>query len=147
MNPRACLFAALLVSPVLTPVFSQETAPAPAFDLRSDAIRQIIRETAATQFAAVRESDPAPAESKADEFVYIPPEPRAPVQEAKINLPEPPSGSDDFLSQVVSIVLEETLGIADADSVTTSNEILKCRVQKETRTGSSPAVDNCPIAD
>jgi hypothetical protein len=142
MNPRAFLFAALLVPPVM----AQEPAPAPAFDLRSDAIRQIIRETAATQFADVREAEPAASDTRTTEFVYEPPEPRAPVQEAKINLPEPTPGPDGFLSQVLSIVIDEALGIDDGDRITASNEMLQCRVQKETR-NSPPGVDNCPSAD
>jgi hypothetical protein len=69
------------------------------------------------------------------------------VQESKVTLPEPAPRSDGLLSEVVSIVLEETLGIEDDDGITFSNDMLRCRVQKETRSGPAPGVDNCPTAD
>jgi hypothetical protein len=70
------LLAVLLAPPALT----QETAPplaasstSPHFDLRSDAIRKIIRDTASTQYANVQEPRPAVAESEPAEFHYVPP--------------------------------------------------------------------------
>jgi hypothetical protein len=155
VNPRILVLAALLSSPGLAQEAESVSMPAPVenasppaarFDLHDEAIRKVVRDTAATQYANVRETERSPPESTPAEFVYVPPEPRPQVQETKINLPEPTPASDGFLSQVISIVLDETLGIEDDDGITASNDMLRCRVQKDTRS-SPPGVDNCPVAD
>jgi hypothetical protein len=146
MNPRPWLLAALLASPVWSqePASESPTPSAPSFDLRSDAIRKIVNDTASTQFAYVREVEKSSAKTEDADFKYVPPEkPVAPAREPPPKLPARPPESDGFLSQVVDILVDELLGTDDIDDVTVSNELLRCRVQKDLKT-SPPGADNCP---
>ncbi|MEO8064535.1 MAG: hypothetical protein ABI821_17495 [Pseudomonadota bacterium] len=146
MNPRTYLMAAFLISPVWAqePAVEAPVTAAPSYDLRGDAVQKIVRDTAATQFADVQVSDKPPVEAKPAEFVYVPAEKvPAPPSEPFRRLPEAPPRSTGFWSAVVDTLVEEALGIEDYDDVTASNDMLRCRVQKETKTG-APGVDNCP---
>jgi hypothetical protein len=76
MHSRMYLFAAFLV----LPAWSQEPHAKPpepavsAFDLRSDAVKKIVHDTAASQYASVREANKVPEKSETEAFVYVPPE-------------------------------------------------------------------------
>jgi hypothetical protein len=149
MNPRAWLLATLLASPVWSQEPAAETPKpsGPSFDLRSDAIKKIVNETASTQFADVREAEKPSAKSENADFKYVPPEkPVAPPREPPRKLPTPPPREDGFLSQVVDILFDEMLGTDDVDEVTVSNLLLRCRVQKDLKT-SPPGTDGCPSMD
>jgi hypothetical protein len=51
------------------------------------------------------------------------------------------------LSSIFDFLIAEALGDdQDDDVVTTSNEMLRCRIQKEQKT-SPPGADRCPTAD
>lgn len=151
MNSRAYLLVALLVSPAWSAEPTVE-APEPtvrSFDLRTDAVKKIVRDTAATQFSSLRVSDKPSVEAEPDEFVYVPPEePPAPMPEPSRKLPAPAPRSDSFLSAIFETLIEEALGIEgnDPSDVTFANDVLRCRIQKEQKT-SPPGVDNCPSAD
>ncbi len=140
MNPRVCLLAALFVS---SAAWAQE--PERAFDLRSDAVRKIVRETAAAQMPIVQvaESETVKAEPK---FTYEPPEKPPEVRETPVRLPDPAPKSDGLFAAVIDIAVDELLGI-EGDDVTASTDMLRCRVQKETNPLPPGGKDNCPRAD
>ena len=116
-----------------------------SFDRNSESIKKIVRDTAATQSSAVQPSEEKPAKRDPATVVYVQPEkPPAPVRESP-RLPDAPSRSDGFLSAVFETILDEVLDVED-DDVTSRNEMLRCRVQKEQKT-SPPGIDNCPNAD
>jgi hypothetical protein len=147
MNSRAYLLAVLLVSPAWAaePAAEIPVTPAPSFDLRSDVVKTILRKTAATQFSNVLVPDKVPVKAERAEVVFVPAEkPPEPVIETP-RLPDAAPRSHGFIPAVVDILIDEALGAGDKDEVTASNEILRCRVQKEQKT-SPPGVDNCPIA-
>ena len=155
MSPRVCLLAALLASPA----WAQEPAAPQRFDLHSDAVRKIVNDTATTQVPSFQIVEQAPdkadaAKTEPAEFEYVPPEkPPAPVSKPKPRLPDPPPKPEGFAEQAVEILFDElfdhAIGIDDDDGysdVDFANDMLRCRVQKETRTG-APNVDNCPAAE
>lgn len=127
------------------PVVNAETA-APAFDLRSDSVRQVVRDTAATQYADTRETLAKPVESTPKVVRYEPPE--KPAEFSEISLPsEPPPQLSAPLTAILDIAVSELLGIEPVDDVTAANEILRCRVQKDIRSAPQPGTDHCPQAD
>jgi hypothetical protein len=144
MNSRAILIAALLASPA----WSQEH-----LDLHSDAIKAIVRNNAASQYSDARVTEQASSKGDPVEFVYVPPEDsldEVPVREApkQPSAPEVVSASkgNTFLSSVFEILIDEALDRDEDDGITSSNEILRCRIQKEQKT-SPPGIDNCPSVD
>jgi len=141
MNPRVCLLAALFVS---SAAWAQE--PEPAFDLRSDAVRKIVRETAAAQMPIVQVADSGTVNAEPAGFTYVPPEKPAEVREIPVRLPDPAPKSDGLFATLVDIAVDELLGI-EGDDVTASNDMLRCRVQKETNPLPPGGKDNCPRAD
>ena len=149
MNLRAFLVVGALF---VLPAWSQEPASQLAvltpqsFDRNSESIKKIVRDTAATQTSAVQPPEEKPAKRDPATVVYVPPEKLpAPVHEPPRQLPEAKSRSDKFLSAVFETILDEVLDAED-DDVTSRNEMLRCRVQKEQKT-SPPGIDNCPNAD
>jgi hypothetical protein len=139
MYLRACLLALLLASPA----WSQE----PGFDLRSDAIRKIVSETAASLYVHVRLADKAPVAAEPDVLEYEPPaKPPVPVRRAPARPSRPLPEDNGFLSAVFEILFEELLGTGDGiDDITFSNLMLKCRVQNEFPP--PPGPDLCPEED
>ena len=149
MNSRAFLVVgALLVSPA----WSQEPAPQAAvltpqsFDRNSESIKKIVRDAAATQSAPVQLTEEKPAKRDPATVIYVPPEKPAPVSEPPRRLPDASPRSDGFLSAVFETILDEVLDIEADDDITSSNEMLRCRVQKEQKTA-PPGIDNCPSVD
>jgi hypothetical protein len=148
MNPRAWLLAALFASPA----WSQEPGPdatalsARSFDLRGDAVRKIVNDTASAQVVAVQVVETKSAVADSDEVVYVPPEKQKKPVPQKISLPmATPDTSDGPISSLVDVLLDEVLGI-DADGVDTENLMLNCRVQKEFKT-SRPDPGICVYED
>jgi hypothetical protein len=96
-------FRALLLSGALlvSPAWSQETA---GFDLRSEAIRDIVRATAATQFRAVEiQAEKAAAPKSAATVRFVPPEKPERTERAA---PAPPAPeSNGFLSAMFETVI------------------------------------------
>jgi hypothetical protein len=141
MNSRAFLVVALLASPA----WSQEP-----FDLQSDAVKKIVHDAAASQYGNVQVAHEAPAETRRREVEYVPPEDleEVPVREAATQ-PAPAAAApqpDGFLSSMFEFLIAEALGNDEDDAITTSNEMLRCRIQKEQKT-SPPGEDRCPTAD
>ena len=125
----------------MAPAWSQEPA---AFDLKSDAIKNIVSATAATQFADVQIEDNAPVKTETAAFKYVSPE--KPVAAAPDLPSKPPAQtprSDSFVSAMFDILVDELLGIEDDDGVTVSNEMLNCRVQRDLKT-LPPGTNVCP---
>jgi len=149
MKSRVFLIAAVLASPA----WSQEAA-APAvkpLDLRSDAVKKIVHDVAASQYGNARLAAEAPVEAERREVEYVPPEDleEVPVRETakQPDAPAPARPPDGFLSSIFDFLIAEALGDdQDDDVVTTSNEMLRCRIQKEQKT-SPPGADRCPTAD
>lgn len=152
MKSRAFLMVALLASPA----WSQDPAPevaapvAKPLDLRSDAVKKIVHDTAASQYGDAQVSHVAPVDGERREVEYVPPEDleEVPVREVAEQPPAPPPApeSDGFLSSMISFLIAEALGNDQDDEITTSNEMLRCRIQKEQKT-SPPGEDRCPTAD
>ncbi|HEX6637753.1 MAG TPA: hypothetical protein VF033_08870 [Steroidobacteraceae bacterium] len=142
MLSRAWILAALFVAPCL--------AQEPAFDLNGDLVRKIVRDAAASQSASVLVSEVPPAKAEPAVFNYVPPEPKpAPARTVARTKPAAPTQQDGFLSQLFDVLVDEWLGVDDVDDfddITAANELLRCRVQKETKAG-APGVDNCPTMD
>jgi hypothetical protein len=146
MQIRTCLLVMLLATPAWSDEPAAETSqPAvQSFDLRSDTIKKIVHDTASTQYANVQLAQISPVKSEAEELRYVPPEkPEAPVREPPRELPASSSPSSGFLSAAFDILFDELLGTSDVDEVTASNDMLRCRVQKDLKT-SPPGPDNCP---
>lgn len=148
MNTRAYLIAALLASPA----WSQEPAanpPAPVaahFDVHSEAVRKIVRDTAASQYSTVRVSNEAPIAAAPLEANLDPVPVRESPDQAPTPAPAPESQSSRLLSSMFGFLIAEALGNDEDDDITTSNEMLRCRIQKEQKT-SPPGIDNCPSVD
>ena len=100
MKYRAVLLLGALLA---SPAWSQET---PSFDLKSDAVRNIVRTTAATQFATklVEEKTPDPAEKTVH---FVPPE-KQPAKERSAPRPMP-APRDGFVSDLVTSLIEHEL--------------------------------------
>jgi hypothetical protein len=147
MKPRAFLIVALLASPA----WSQQ----PAFDPRSDAVKKVVHDAAASQDADARPTPETPADGERREAEYVPPdEPleelpvlgREPASQAPAPAPAPAKKSDGILSTMFEFLLEEALHVDEYDDVSNSNDMLRCRVQKEQKS-SPPGIDNCPTAE
>ena len=148
MNLRASLLVALIAGPAWcqTPGAEPSAPAVTAFDLRSDAVRKIVRETAATQSAVVRIAPDKPARPESGEIEFVP-APKGPPPVGKINLPPPPRPvREGPLSSLFSLLVSELLGIDPVDEVEVANDVLRCRVHKELKI-SPPGPDNCPLAD
>lgn len=105
-------------APVVTP---------PSFDLGSESVKKILRDTAATQYATARpaEAEPAKSPPSAEKaFQYIAPEkpPAKPV--AKLNLPPMPAAleSNGFLSALIETLIDEALD-SDYDDPVEANTV------------------------
>jgi hypothetical protein len=139
MNSRALiLLGALLASPVW--------AQQPSFDLSSDNIKKIVRDTAATQSRPIELSEEKPVEREPVETVrYVPPEkPTPPPVERAAPRPVAASQSSDFLSTVIDILVDEVLGIDDdIESEVQSDRRLRCPAADPHKT-TEPGSSTCP---
>lgn len=92
------------------PAWSQEQS----LDLSSDSVRKIIRDTAATQYAApqLNEAKPVAPQPRTEKVVrYVPPEKPPTKQTAKLNLPAMPAPlQNSFISAVIDTLVSEALG-------------------------------------
>lgn len=122
MNPRTLLVVGLLLTPS---AWSQESVPVapeasrPTFDLSAAAVKKIVRDTAATQYAATppQSLKSESAESKAFEIVL--PEAPPKKQAAKLNLPPMPAPIADngFFSALIDTLIDEALDNKPDDPV------------------------------
>ncbi|HEU4779636.1 MAG TPA: hypothetical protein VFS58_07105 [Steroidobacteraceae bacterium] len=115
-----------------------------AFDLNSASIRKIVRDTAANQYATVQLSEKSAVDPQPVATIKFVPEekPPAPRRQTARPTPKPAPSSDGPFSSLFEVLVDELLGV-EVDEVTASNEMLRCRVQKEQKT-SPPGPDNCP---
>jgi hypothetical protein len=134
MINRALLVVGCLVA---IPARSQEllapshSATPPSLDLRAESVRKIVRDAAATQYAAPQLDESKqveqPREAKAVRFV--PPEKPPARHTGKLSLPTMPEEIEEsFLSHVITSLIDEALGIEQDDPVE-SNSIswLSCQ--------------------
>jgi len=138
MNARALfLFGALLASPVW--------AQQPSFDLNSDYIKKIVRDTAASQSVPVQLSDEKPAKSEPVATVkYVPPEKPLPPAKSAAHRPVAAPQSNSFLSAVIDILVDEALGIDDdIESDVQSDRSLRCPSAEPLKT-TEPGSSTCP---
>lgn len=141
MNSRALfLFGALLASPVW--------AQQPSFDLSSDYIRKIVRDTAATQSRPIELSEEKPAEREPVETVrYVPPEKPAPVKIAAprpVDAPQSHGILSSLVDAIVETVIDEALGIDDdLESQVPSDRRLRCPAADPHKT-TEPGSSTCP---
>jgi len=106
---RAVILAGALLA---SPAWTQE--PAPTFDLRSDTIKQIVRDTAATQFRAV---EPVREEKSRREpftrIVFTSPRDAAREQPPAPPRAPPPKPLSPLLSAVIDSLLDVEPGFAE----------------------------------
>ena len=150
MKSRAFLLVALLASPAWSqqPAAEAATAVATPFDLRSDAVKKVVHDTAASQYSNAQVTHKAPVEGERREVEYVPPE--EPLEElplpAGAPLPSAPAPQPNgFVSSLFEFLLEEAIGVDEYDDVSSSNDMLRCRIQKEQKS-SPPGPDQCPTA-
>jgi hypothetical protein len=105
MNARAFLLVGTLLA---STAWSQE----PAFDLKSESVRNIVRATAASQSVALPESPAAPVRTEPAKktVAFVPPEKPPLVRELTAEKPRDVK-LNPFLSAVVDTVVDETLGV------------------------------------
>jgi hypothetical protein len=128
------LFAALLVSPA----WSRE----PEFDLRSDSIKKIVHDTAATQSALVQLSDEKPVERKPLAKIEFVPPIATPPRKYPTRLPDPAPPSTGFLTTL----LDTLLGHDDEDYSRQGpyDNWLSCQAHDDQKTATQSS--NCPSA-
>jgi hypothetical protein len=145
MNPRTLLLVALLAAPAWSqePAPVAPVAPARAFDLGNDAVKKIVRATAATQFAVVYvsqdEAPAAPRKSEPAPVAYIPPVKTAAAPQYPTRLPDPAPRSDGFLSALIDTLLEDD----DMTYAELYDEWLSCQSRNNLKTTAERAAD-CP---
>lgn len=122
------LFGALLVSPAWAQEPADPQTPTRlSFDLRSDSLKKIVRDTAATQSATSQPASEAPVRpSPRAAVVYVPPEKKAKPAEHKVLLPSPVPESGGFLSALVDVLPDREL---DNRVICPSDEDLKTIAQ------------------
>jgi len=99
MNSRVLLLVgAMLVSPA----WSQE----PAFDLKSDSIKKIVRDTAATQFATIQVPSEKPVAPKQVAEIKFVPSVAAPPVKYPTRLPEPATPAAGLFYTLVDAFLD-----------------------------------------
>jgi hypothetical protein len=116
MNPRLLLLVAWLVSPAWS---EEPAAESPAitpgsFDLSSDSVRKIVRDSAAAQSALIQVSEEKPVEPESTSTIkYVPPTKEdAPVKRATPR-PAPEPQSHGILSALAEMLVAEALGVED----------------------------------
>jgi hypothetical protein len=131
----------MLLTVLAAPAWSEEPAPRP-LDLRGELIRKIVRDTAATQFAAVNVSpdEPAAAEHRPIEFVPA----------TKVTAPPPPKlppaspGPSDFVSTLFDALFDVALGTEpDYSYAARYDDWLRCQSRDNLRTTRERAA-SCP---
>jgi hypothetical protein len=127
------LVAAMLASPA----WSQE----PSFDLKSDSIKKIVRDTAATQFATIQVSNEKPVERKPLANIDLTPPVAAPPVKYPTRLPDPAPPSTGFLSTLIDTLLD----VDDDPSLGGKYPIwLSCQARDDLK--SATQQDPCPSA-
>jgi hypothetical protein len=154
MNTRACLLAALLVSPA----WAEEPAPAspaPAarsFDLRDAAVKKIVHDTAATQYGSVQlgvvhpgEVSPAvPVKATPAAMAFVPAErPSAVVHRAPALQPQTPAAptQDGFLTSLIDMLIDGDDGVTYAEL---HDEWLRCQSRGDDLKTTRERAASCP---
>jgi hypothetical protein len=126
MNTRALLVVgAFLALPGWSQEPAADTSPAapPTFDLRSDSVKKVLRDTAATQYASVQVLETKPTEPKPVKTVqFVPPEKQPARRATKINLPtwqkvEDSTFASWLVDQVFESIVEGVFDIEHDDSL------------------------------
>ena len=154
MKSHVFLIAALLASPAWSQDPAGDAPPqvARSFDVHGDAVKKIVHDTAASQYSNAQVSPDAPVDAGRREVVYVPPEDSldpVPVRESPQQKPAaaaPAPESSSFLSSLFEFVIDQALDHDEDDGISSRNEMLRCRIQKEQKT-SPPGIDNCPTVD
>jgi hypothetical protein len=156
MNPRAMLFVAMFAAPAWSqdsvtvaaaPVRAAPPPAAQAFDLRSDSVRKIVRDTAATQSASVRwTADDAPAKRQPGADVRVAPPEKAPVPVTQASLPplpQPARPSSGILTSLIDVLLEEE---PDYSSDAYYEGWLRCQSHGDDLKSTTERYETCPNA-
>lgn len=115
LNSRVLLLAALLTTSAwgAEPAADALTIMPRSLDLSSDLIREIVRESAATQLALVQVAEEKPVEIEADKTVkYVPPIKKKPVKRAAPR-PARERESNGLISALAEMLVVEALGVED----------------------------------
>jgi len=94
---------------------ADEPAPTPrSFDLSSDSIKKIVRDTAAAQSVPIRISDEAPVKREPDTTIkYVPPDVAKPAKSPDPRRPTAPPESDGPISALIDTLVDTALGVED----------------------------------
>ena len=110
----------LLFAMFFSPAWSQEPAAEPpvaaphSFDLNSDSIKKIVRDTAADQSVPIQISEETPAKREPDAtFKYVPPIVAETVKEPAPRRPTAPPKSDGPVSTLIETLVDMALGVDD----------------------------------
>ena len=132
-----------------SPVWSEEPPANPpartvrVFDLHSEALQKIVRDTASTQYAAVTVTEPPRVERNPNEIKFVPPEkPAPPARQAARPVPAQSRKPDGVVNSVIRTVVSEVLGVDPAGDVDASNAMLRCQTEKEIKS-TPPGPNSC----
>ena len=94
---------------------AEEPTPTPqSFDLSSDSIKKIVRDTAGAQSVPIRISEEKPLEREPDTtFKYVPPEVVQPAKSPAPRRPTAPPESDGPISALIDTLVDTALGVDD----------------------------------
>ena len=134
MNSRVMLLVGFMLT---SPAWSQE----PSFDLKSDSIKKIVRDTAATQFATVQLSSEKPVATKQiADIKFEPPVAAQPVK-YPTHLPDPATPATGFLYTLIDVLLDKD----DDSSLEMRYPVwLSCQARDDLK--SATQQDPCPSA-
>jgi hypothetical protein len=136
MNPRAWLMAVMmLVSPAWSQGLASDSPVVTprSFDLRSESLKTIVRNTAATQFAAIQLPRQQPVQRESTAFKYVPPADAEPVQRPTPRLPEWTPEDRGFFSALVGTLIDSALGVESYDSQAEYHAWLSCKLRDDSK--------------
>jgi hypothetical protein len=85
-----------------------------SFDLSSDSIKKIVRETAAAQSVAIQSPEEKPVKRVPDTTVrYVPPDVAQSAKEPVPHRPTAPPESDGPISTLIDTIVDTALGVED----------------------------------
>ena len=120
MASRSILLFVMFISAAWAqePAANEQAATPRSFDLGSDSIRKIVRDTAAEQSVPIQISEGTPANRERETTIkFVPPEVSQPAKEPAPRRPTAPPESDGPLSTLIETLVDTALGVEDDSAV------------------------------